>query len=68
MAVFVLILGLNFYFYYRYVYLVTKAQLEVEFKEAAVDEQTLGKILDNLDIREGNLLRVNSAIYNDPFR
>lgn len=68
LAVFIILLCFNAYFYYKYIYLATEAQLEITHKEAGINQLTLQKILDNLDLRDRNLLRINSTDYRDPFK
>jgi len=66
--IFALLLCLNFLIYYQYVYLTMKAQPEPTDEKVVIDQETLEKVLDNLDVRLKNLVRVRLTSYSDPFR
>lgn len=66
--IFGLLICLNLLIYYQYVYLTVKAQPEVFFEKVVIDQETLEKVLNNLDIRLKNLVRVRLTSYTDPFR
>jgi hypothetical protein len=66
--IFALLLCLNGLIYYQYVYLAIKAQPKPILEEVVIDQETLDKVLDNLDIRIETLSRVETTAYSDPFR
>ena len=66
--IFSLLLCLNLLIYYQYVYLTVKAQPEPTIEKVVIDQETLEKVLNNLDIRLKNLVRVRLTSYADPFR
>lgn len=63
-----LLFCLNALIFYQYVFLTTRAQLEFEIKKIAIDEETLGKVLANIEEREETLSRVLTTQYPDLFR
>jgi len=66
--IFILLICLNFLIYYQYVYLTIGAQPESTIERIVIDQETLGKVLNNLDIRLKNLVRVRLTNYFDPFK
>jgi len=66
--IFGLLICLNILIYYQYVYLTVKAQLEPTIEKVVIDQETLEKVLNNLDIRLKNLVRIRLTNYADPFR
>lgn len=65
--IFVLLICFNALIYYQYVYLSVKADLEPRGEEIAIDQEILQKVLDNVNLREDNLLRVQQKKYYSPF-
>jgi len=65
---FALLICLNMLIYYQFVYLVMKARPDLTSEEVTIDQENLGKVLDNLDQRQENLKRIEHASYPDPFR
>ena len=66
--IFGLLICLNLLIYYQYVYLTMNVQPEPIIEKVAIDQETLEKVLNNLDIRLKNLVRVRLTNYADPFR
>jgi len=66
--IFGLLICLNLLIYYQYVYLTMKAQPEPTIEKVVIDQKTLEKVLNNLDIRLKNLVRIRLTNYSDPFR
>ena len=66
--IFALLICLNALIYYQYVYLTMRVQPEPTIEKVAIDQETLEKVLNNLDIRLKNLDRVRLTNYADPFR
>ncbi len=66
--IFGLLICLNLLIYYQYVYLTMKVQPEPIIEKVVVDQETLEKVLNNLDIRLKNLVRVRLTNYADPFK
>lgn len=64
---FVLLLILNAFVYYQYMYLVIKIDPEPVVKKTYINQETLERVLDDIYIREENLLRVQTSEYFDPF-
>lgn len=58
---------LNGLVYYHYVYMVTKIRPQPNLREVVIDQETIDKVLENIEEREGNLLRVLANPYNNPF-
>jgi len=65
--VFIILISFNFFIYYKYVYLLTNVEIETINEEVKIDQQTLQNVLDNINIREDNLNRVQTNKYFDPF-
>ena len=66
-TIFVLLICLNVFIWYQYIYLAVRAKPESQGKEIAIDQETLEKVLDNVNLREENLLRVKKTRYFSPF-
>jgi len=66
--IFGLLICLNLLIYYQYVYLTIKTQPEPTIERVVINQETLEKVLNNLDIRLNNLVRVRLTNYSDPFR
>ena len=65
--IFILLLCLNVFVYYKYVYLATKAEISVTVERASVNEKILNEVLEEIDIREKTLIRIETNKYFDPF-
>ena len=66
--VFGFLLCLNLLISYIYIYRVITVQAEPIIDKTCIDQETLQKVLDNLDKRQENLSRVQTDWYKDPFR
>lgn len=66
-VVFILLICFNFFIYYKYIYLLIRTEPSFIVNEITINNKTLQKILDNIEIREENLLRVQTNEYPDPF-
>jgi len=66
-VIFVILICFNGFIWYRYIYLVVRAKLEPQETEIAIDQKTLEKVLDNVNLREENLSRVKRTRYLSPF-
>ena len=66
--IFGLLICFNLLIYYQYVYLTVKVQPESTIEKVVIDQETLEKVLSNLDARLENLVRVRLTNYADPFR
>lgn len=66
-TVFILLICFNVFMWYRYIYLAVRAKLEPQEIEIAIDQETLEKVLDNVNLREENLSRVKRTKYYSPF-
>lgn len=65
---FVLLLIFNILIFYQYIFLTTKAPTEFKSKETTIDNETLQKVLMNIEERQKTLQRVLNAEYSDPFQ
>ncbi len=65
--IFILLLCLNVFVYYKYVYLAAKAEIRVTIKKASINEKILNEVLEEIDIREKTLIRIETNKYLDPF-
>jgi len=66
-TIFVLLICFNAFIYYQYIYLVVRARPEPQEREIAIDQETLEKVLGNVNLREENLSRVQKIRYFSPF-
>lgn len=66
-VILVLLFLLSAFIYYQYIYSVMNIQLDPVVKKISVDQATLQKVLDNLDLREESLARVRVTRYVNPF-
>jgi len=65
--IFIILISFNFYIYYKFVYLLTDIEIEAIADEIEIDQQTLQNVLNNINIREDNLKRIQTNKYFDPF-
>lgn len=63
-----LLLCFNAFVYYQYVYLTIKHQPEATLKKIVIDQETFQKVLDDLEMREETLWRVEHNYFPDPFK
>jgi len=65
--IFIILICLNLFVYYKYVYLLTNIDMKVINDEVKIDQQALQNVLDNIEMREDNLDRIQTNKYFDPF-
>jgi cell division protein YceG involved in septum cleavage len=66
-AIFFLLLCLNAFIYYQCVYLTTNTQPKAIGREVTIDEETLNKIMKNIEERKESLSRAKTTKYFNPF-
>lgn len=64
---FVILICINFFIYYQYVYLLTDIEIGIINDEVKIDQETLQNVLDDINMREDNLDRIQENRYFDPF-
>jgi len=65
---FALLICFNALVYYQYVFMAMRAHPDPTIERAVINEENLNKVLDNLETREDNLMRVQKTDYADPFK
>ncbi len=58
---------INIFVYYQYVHLAMETQTELNIEKIVIDQETLEKVLSDINEREENLSRVRKTQYYDPF-
>jgi len=66
-TIFIILICFNFFIYYKYVYLLTNIDIGTINDEIKIDQQALQNVLDNINMREDNLHRIQTNKYFDPF-
>ncbi len=66
-AIFVLLLCFNAFIYYQYIYRIMIVQPEPEIEKMVINQELLENFLNGITARQGNLSRVKTADYPDPF-
>ncbi|OGZ35315.1 MAG: hypothetical protein A3A94_02465 [Candidatus Portnoybacteria bacterium RIFCSPLOWO2_01_FULL_43_11] len=67
-AIFLLLLCFNVLIVYQYIYLAVNKQPELKTDKMEINQEILGKILDDIEEREETLSRVLKKQYSDPFK
>ncbi len=62
-----LLLSFNFFIYYKYVYVVMNINVDPVDDRIVVDEDILEKVIENINERKENLIRVKTENYYTPF-
>lgn len=65
--VFALLICLNVLVYYQYVYLVMNMQTKPIIEKTSINQEILGKVLNDIDNREEALHRIKTTQYYSPF-
>ncbi|MFH0906996.1 MAG: hypothetical protein ABIC36_03040 [bacterium] len=66
--VFIVLFCFYVFVYYKYVYSIINIQIETDIEEVSINQDMLKEVLDNLEMRQENLLRVETIQYPDPFK
>jgi len=65
--IFILLLCFNAFIYYQYVYVATNMNVDPVDDRIVVDEDVLKKVIESIDERKDNLIRVKTESYSTPF-
>jgi len=65
--IFIALICFNFFIYYQYICLLTDIDTSIINDEVKIDQETLQAILDDINMREDNLHRIQENKYFDPF-
>ncbi len=63
-----LLICFNVFVYYQYIYLAIKFQAMPSLEKVDINQKILEGVLNNLNIREETLKRVEHSHYIDPFK
>ncbi len=62
-----LLLSFNFFIYYKHVYVIMNININPVNDGVVIDEDILKKVIDNINERKENLIRVKTENYHTPF-
>ncbi len=63
-----LLICFNLFIYYQYVYLTIRSQAKPSLEKVTIDQEILEEVLNNLNVREETLWRIEDTGYVNPFK